>query len=134
MAVYTKINNKQIKFIEKKYNVGKIINYSGIKKGIEKTGIKNVVFSGGYGLNCVANYHYLNHLKGVNYYVEPISNDAGTAMGAAKYLYHLEMLLVVQVVVQISQVLNFIVDLLRQTLDRQVITMSSYVVLVDVLV
>ena len=61
-----------------------------IKKGIEKTGIKNVVFSGGYGLNCVANYHYLNHLKGINYYVEPISNDAGTAMGAAKYLYHLE--------------------------------------------
>ena len=37
MAVYTKINNKQIKFIEKKYNIGKIINYSGIKKGIENT-------------------------------------------------------------------------------------------------
>ena len=26
MAVYTKINNKQIKFIEKKYNIGKIEN------------------------------------------------------------------------------------------------------------
>ncbi len=37
MAVYTKINNKQIKFIEKKYNIGKIENYSGIKKGIENT-------------------------------------------------------------------------------------------------
>ena len=37
MAVYTKINNKEIKFIEKKYNIGKIINYSGIKKGIENT-------------------------------------------------------------------------------------------------
>ena len=37
MAVYTKINNKQIKYIEKKYNIGKIINYSGIKKGIENT-------------------------------------------------------------------------------------------------
>ena len=37
MAVYTKINNNQIKFIEKKYNIGKIINYSGIKKGIENT-------------------------------------------------------------------------------------------------
>ena len=35
MAVYTKINNKQIKFIERKYNIGKIENYSGIKKGIE---------------------------------------------------------------------------------------------------
>ena len=37
MAVYTKINDKQIKFIEKKYNIGKIINYLGIKKGIENT-------------------------------------------------------------------------------------------------
>ncbi len=37
MAVYTKINNNQIKFIEKKYNIGKIVNYSGIKKGIENT-------------------------------------------------------------------------------------------------
>ena len=37
MAVYTRINNKQIKYIEKKYNIGKIINYSGIKKGIENT-------------------------------------------------------------------------------------------------
>ena len=37
MAVYTKINNKQIKFIERKYNIGKIENYSGIKKGIENT-------------------------------------------------------------------------------------------------
>ena len=39
-----------------------------IEKGIEKTGVKNVVFSGGYGLNCVANYHYLKHLKDINYY------------------------------------------------------------------
>ena len=37
MAVYTKINNRQIKFIEKKYNIGKIENYSGIKKRIENT-------------------------------------------------------------------------------------------------
>ena len=37
MAVYTKINNKQIKLIEKKYNIGKVTNFSGIKKGIENT-------------------------------------------------------------------------------------------------
>ena len=61
-----------------------------IEKGIEKTGVKNVVFSGGYGLNCVANYHYLKHLKDINYYVEPVSTDAGTAIGAAKYVYHQE--------------------------------------------
>lgn len=61
-----------------------------IKKAIETTGYKNVVLSGGYGLNCVANYWYLEQLKdkGINFYVEPVSNDAGTAMGAAMYVYH----------------------------------------------
>jgi len=55
-----------------------------IKKAVALSGKKNVVISGGYGLNCVANYHYLEQLKdeGINLYVEPISNDAGTAMGA----------------------------------------------------
>jgi carbamoyltransferase len=52
--------------------------------------IKRVVLSGGYGLNCVANYYYLEHLKeeGIELYVEPTSNDAGTAMGAALMFYH----------------------------------------------
>jgi len=56
-----------------------------IRKAVEMSGNKNVVLSGGYGLNCVANYHYLQALKdeGINFYVEPISNDAGTAIGAA---------------------------------------------------
>lgn len=56
-----------------------------IRKAVELTGKKNVVVSGGYGLNCVANYHYLDALKeeGINLYVEPVSNDAGTAIGAA---------------------------------------------------
>ena len=56
---------------------------------VEKTQNKNVVFSGGYGLNCVANYHFLSTLnkKGIKLYVEPISNDAGTAMGAAYIQY-----------------------------------------------
>ena len=54
------------------------------------SGNNNVVVSGGYGLNCVANYWYLEQLKdeGINLYVEPISNDAGTAMGAALLAYH----------------------------------------------
>ena len=51
--------------------------------------IKNVVLSGGYGLNCVANYWYLEQLKdeGINLFVEPVSNDAGTAIGAAYLQY-----------------------------------------------
>lgn len=61
-----------------------------IRKAVEISGKKNVVISGGYGLNCVANYHYLEALKdeGINIYVEPISNDAGTAMGAALMFWH----------------------------------------------
>ena len=56
-----------------------------IRKAVEMSGNKNVVLSGGYALNCVANYWYLEQLKeeGINLYVEPVSNDAGTAMGAA---------------------------------------------------
>jgi carbamoyltransferase len=60
-----------------------------IRKAVEMSGKTNVVVSGGYGLNCVANYHYLDALKddGINVYVEPVSNDAGTAMGAAMMAY-----------------------------------------------
>jgi carbamoyltransferase len=56
-----------------------------ILKAVEISGNTNVVISGGYGLNCVANYFYLDTLKekGINLYAEPISNDAGTAIGAA---------------------------------------------------
>ena len=37
MAIYTKISSKEIRFIEKNYNLGKIISFKGIKKGIENT-------------------------------------------------------------------------------------------------
>ena len=56
-----------------------------IKKYTEKTGVKNVVISGGYGLNCVANYHFLKNLKDINFYIDPICFDAGISIGAAYY-------------------------------------------------
>jgi carbamoyltransferase len=61
-----------------------------IKKAVKDSGITNVVLSGGYALNCVANYWYLEELRkeGINLYVEPISSDAGTSIGAAMLLYH----------------------------------------------
>ena len=37
MAVYTKINKKDIFYINKKFNIEKIISFKGIKKGIENT-------------------------------------------------------------------------------------------------
>ena len=61
-----------------------------IRKAVKISGKTNVVLSGGYALNCVANYWYLNQLKGegINLYVEPVSNDAGTAIGAAYLQYY----------------------------------------------
>ena len=61
-----------------------------IRKVVDMTGQTNVVLTGGYALNCVANYWYLDQLKdeGINLFVEPVSNDAGTAIGAALLQYH----------------------------------------------
>ena len=61
-----------------------------IERAVESTGETNVVLSGGYALNCVANYYYLDALKdkGINLYVEPVSSDAGTAIGAAMLQYY----------------------------------------------
>ena len=56
-----------------------------IKKYTEETGIHNVVISGGYGLNCVANYHYLKNLKDINLYIDPVCFDAGISIGTAYY-------------------------------------------------
>jgi carbamoyltransferase len=62
-----------------------------ILDAIERTGQTNICIAGGFGLNCVANYEYLKHLPaGVNLYVEPISHDGGTCIGAAKLIHHSE--------------------------------------------
>ena len=61
-----------------------------IIKASEMSGKKKVVLSGGYALNCVANYYYLTELnkRGIELYVEPISNDGGTAVGVALLGFH----------------------------------------------
>ena len=56
---------------------------------LNKTKQKNLCLSGGFFLNCVSNYHLLKKLpKDINIYIEPMSTDAGNAIGAAKYLYY----------------------------------------------
>ena len=61
-----------------------------ILTAVKLSGKKKVVLSGGYGLNCVANYWYLNKLneEGIELFVEPISNDGGTAIGSALLYYY----------------------------------------------
>jgi len=58
-----------------------------IEKGIEKTGIKKVCISGGYGMNIVANYYYLQRFSDVEFYFEPMCNDSGVSIGSAMNAY-----------------------------------------------
>jgi len=57
-----------------------------IRKALDKTGEKNLCISGGYGLNCVANYQYWKEFSDINIYCEPISHDGGTSIGGALYI------------------------------------------------
>jgi len=52
------------------------------------TGERNVVLSGGYFLNCSNNYEYIKRFPDLNFFVDPVAHDGGTAIGAAKYLWH----------------------------------------------
>jgi carbamoyltransferase len=61
-----------------------------IKKAIEKTGIKQICISGGYGMNIVANHYYLQRFPDVEFYFEPIADDTGGAIGAAKIFWYFE--------------------------------------------
>jgi carbamoyltransferase len=59
-----------------------------IQKAIDITGETNIVISGGYGLNCVANYKYLKKFPDIKFYIDPVSHDGGTAIGLARYAWY----------------------------------------------
>ena len=86
--VTTLQNRRDVAYAVQKVTQQKALDL--ILKAVELTGNKNVVLSGGYALNCVANYFYLEELKkhDINLYVEPISSDAGTSIGAALLVWH----------------------------------------------
>lgn len=59
-----------------------------IHTAIKTSGCKNVVISGGFGLNCVANYEYLKDLpEGVKLYIDPPAYDGGLSIGSTKQAY-----------------------------------------------
>ena len=60
---------------------------SMINKYVEKTGIKNVCITGGYGLNVVANYYYTTQFPDINFFFEPLADDSGNSIGAAMKCY-----------------------------------------------
>jgi len=61
-----------------------------IKKAIDKTGIKKVCVSGGYGMNILSNSYYIKQFPGVEFYFEPLSIDSGISIGCAMYHYRKE--------------------------------------------
>ncbi|RZD41089.1 MAG: hypothetical protein CXT78_11675 [Thaumarchaeota archaeon] len=55
----------------------------------EKTKMKNLCFGGGVALNGVANYKIFKEGPFDNIHIPPSPGDAGSAVGAAQYLYHI---------------------------------------------
>lgn len=58
-----------------------------IQHWVYKTGIKNVIITGGYGLNVVANSYFVEKLPDVNFFFEPMADDTGNSIGGAMLIY-----------------------------------------------
>lgn len=61
----------------------KMANYA-----YERTGSKNLCLAGGVALNSVANGRLMRETPFTNVYIQPAAGDAGGALGAALYAYH----------------------------------------------
>jgi carbamoyltransferase len=59
-----------------------------IQKAVDETGETNIVLSGGFALNCVANYKFVKQFPHLTIYADPIAHDGGTAIGLAKQAWH----------------------------------------------
>jgi predicted NodU family carbamoyl transferase/2-polyprenyl-3-methyl-5-hydroxy-6-metoxy-1,4-benzoquinol methylase len=53
-----------------------------------ETGLRNLVLSGGVALNCVANGKLLREGPFENSWIQPAAGDAGSALGAALFVWH----------------------------------------------
>ncbi len=53
----------------------------------KKTKAENICLAGGVALNCVSNYELMRSGLFKNMYIQPAANDAGTALGAAGYIW-----------------------------------------------
>lgn len=58
-----------------------------VKHWVDKTGIRKVCITGGYGLNVVSNSYLLCSFEDVDFYFEPLADDSGNSIGAAMHLY-----------------------------------------------
>lgn len=56
-----------------------------IEKALKFNNTSNIVLSGGYFLNCSNNFKYVKKYPNLNFFVDPIPHDGGTAIGACLY-------------------------------------------------
>jgi carbamoyltransferase len=85
-----KLESKWIPYVNECYQVQQETQNQVIEllhKYTKQVPTKNIVISGGYGLNCVANYEFLKHFPDHKFFIDPICFDAGISIGQAFY-YH----------------------------------------------
>lgn len=59
-----------------------------IKIYSEKTGIENIVLSGGVFLNCVSNFNCIEKFPHLKFHIDPICSDKGTSLGSCLFEYY----------------------------------------------
>lgn len=73
------------------YSIQKALEHLFIKRVefvLDNCNTKNIVLSGGCALNVVGNSVLKKKFPQINFYIDPIPNDAGQSLGLAKYFYH----------------------------------------------
>ena len=56
-----------------------------IEKAKKYSSCKNIILTGGYHLNCSNNFKLVKLFPELNFFVDPIPYDGGTAVGAVLY-------------------------------------------------
>ncbi len=82
--------NKKYNLDYNKVEIAKKVQEKTFKETCElidkaKNKSNNIVLSGGYFLNCSNNFKYVKKYPDLNFFVDPIAHDGGTAIGAALY-------------------------------------------------
>lgn len=73
------------------FSIQKALEHIFIKRVefvLENCNTKNIILSGGCALNVVGNSILKKKFPEINFYIDPIPNDAGQSLGLAKYFYH----------------------------------------------
>jgi carbamoyltransferase len=61
-----------------------------IEEQVDAGRCENLCFTGGHAHNCLLNYEIANRFSNLNFYPDPLPDDSGTSMGAAKYWWYKE--------------------------------------------